>query len=87
MKFQNTISNELKDILKCCTSVTERRRIAEKHNISIHTLNSVLEGKRNITFNNHDAILELLAQAISNAKSFHMSLLDYFHETKYIKFI
>ena len=87
MKFQNTISNELKDILKCCTSVNERRRIADKHNISIHTLNSVLEGKRNITFNNHDAILELLAQAISNAKSFHMSLIDYFHETKYIKFI
>lgn len=87
MKFQNTISNELKDILKCCTTVPERRRIADKHNISIHTLNSVLEGKRNITFNNHDAILELLAQAISNAKSFHMSLIDYFHETKYIKFI
>jgi|SaaInl6LU_22_DNA_1037377.scaffolds.fasta_scaffold30639_2 hypothetical protein len=87
MKFQNTISNELKDILKCCTTVPERIKIAEKHNISIHTLNSVLEGKRNITYNNHDAILELLAQAISNAKSFHMSLIDYFHETKYIKFI
>lgn len=87
MKFENKISKELRDILKCCTSIPERRRIADKHNISIHTLNSVLEGKRNITFNNHDAILELLAQAISNAKSFHMSLLDYFHETKYIKFI
>ncbi len=87
MTFKNTISEELRDILKSCTSVKERRKIAVKHNISIHTLNSVLEGKRNITFNNHDAILELLAQAISNAKSFHMSLIDYFHETKYIKFI
>jgi len=87
MTFKNTISEELRDILKSCTSVKERINIAEKHNISIHTLNSVLEGKRNITFNNHDAILELLAQAISNAKSFHMSLIDYFHETKYINFI
>ena len=87
MKFDNTISKELIDILKCCTSIPERIRIAEKHNISIHTLNSVLEGKRNITFNNHDAIIELLAQALSNAKSFNMSLLDYFQELKYIKFI
>ena len=87
MTFKNTISEELRDILKSCTSVKERRRIAEKHNISIHTLNSVLEGKRNITLNNHDAILELISQSISNAKSHHMSLLDYFHETKYIKFI
>lgn len=87
MTFQNTISKELKDILKCCTTVEERHRIAKKHNISIHTLNSVLEGKRNITLNNHDAILELIAQAISNAKSFHMSLIDYFHEIQYIKFI
>ena len=87
MKFDNTISKELRDILKCCTSIPERIKIADKHNISIHTLNSVLEGKRNITFNNHDAILELLAQALSNAKTFHMSLLDYFQEVKYIKFI
>lgn len=87
MTFKNTISEELRDILKSCTSVTERRKIADKHNISIHTLNSVLEGKRNITLNNHDAILELIAQSITNAKSNHMSLLDYFHETKYIKFI
>ena len=68
MTFKNTISEELRDILKSCTSVKERRRISEKHNISIHTLNSVLEGKRNITLNNHDAILELIAQSISNAK-------------------
>ena len=52
MKYTKTISTELKDILKSCTTVDQRKLTAIKHEISIHTLNSVIEGKRKVNLNN-----------------------------------
>ena len=84
MKYSKTISLELKDILKSCTSVSQREETAIKHNISILTLNSVINGNRNITFKNQKCIQDLLAKAINNAKEMHFTLLDYYQEIKYL---
>jgi hypothetical protein len=82
MKYTKTISPELKDILKSCTSVEQRKQVASKHEISIHTLNSVIEGKRKVNLNNQNCITELLRISIVNARNMHYSLLDYYQELK-----
>jgi len=84
MKYSKTISPELKDILKSCTTVSQREETATNHNISIHTLNSVINGSRNITLKNQKCIQDLLAKAINNAKEMHFTLLDYYQEIKYL---
>jgi hypothetical protein len=82
MKYTKTISPQLKDILKSCTSVEQRKQVASKHEISIHTLNSVIEGKRKVNLNNQNCITELLRISIVNARNMHYSLLDYYQELK-----
>lgn len=82
MKYTKIISPELKDILKSCTSVDQRKEVASKHEISIHTLNSVIEGKRKVNLNNQKCITELLRLSIINARSMHSSLLDYYQDMK-----
>ena len=82
MKYTKTISPELKDILKSCTSVEQRKIVASKHEISIHTLNSVIEGNRKVNLNNQNCITELLRISIVNARNMHYSLLDYYQELK-----
>lgn len=84
MKYSKTISPELKDILKSCTSVEQRKEIASKYSISIHTLNSVIEGKRKVNLNNQLCITELMRVAVKNARDMHYSLLDYYQELKYL---
>ncbi len=78
MKYTKTISQELKDILKSCTSVEQRKSVASKHQISIHTLNSVIEGKRKITENNKPCVIDLLSISINKAKDMRLSLLEYY---------
>jgi|14_taG_2_1085336.scaffolds.fasta_scaffold03881_3 hypothetical protein len=82
MKYTKTISPELKDILKSCTSVEQRKQVASKHEISIHTLNSVIEGNRKVNLNNQNCITDLLRISIVNARNMHYSLLDYYQELK-----
>jgi len=82
MKYTKTISTELKDILKSCTSVEQRKLTASKHQISIHTLNSVIEGKRKVNLNNQKCITELMRIAVANARDMHTSLLDYYKDLK-----
>ncbi len=82
MKYTKTISPELKDILKSCTSVEQRKLTASKHQISIHTLNSVIEGKRKVNLNNQKCITELMRIAVANARDMHTSLLDYYKDLK-----
>ena len=84
MKYSKTISPELKDIIKSCTSVEQRKEAASKHSISIHTLNSVIEGKRKVNLNNQRCITELLRISIKNARDMNYSLLDYYQELKYL---
>jgi hypothetical protein len=87
MKYERKISEHLKQIIKNCTTIDERKKVAKRHHISFHTLNSVVDGNRNISFANQDAITELVARSIQNASAMHMSLLDYFDQIKQIKFI
>jgi len=82
MKYTKTISPELKDILKSCTSVEQRKLTASKHQTSIHTLNSVIEGKRKVNLNNQKCITELMRIAVANARDMHTSLLDYYKDLK-----
>lgn len=82
MKYTKTISPELKDILKSCTSVEQRKQVASKHEISIHTLNSVIEGNRKVNLNNQNCITDLLRISIVNARNMHYSLLGYYQELK-----
>lgn len=78
MTFNKKISTELRDILKACTSKQERLRVAEKRGVSIHTLNSVIEGKRKITENNKPCVIDLLSISINKAKDMRLSLLEYY---------
>ena len=78
MTFNKTISTELRDILKACTNKQERLKVAEKRGVSIHTLNSVIEGKRNITKNNKPCVIDLLSISINKAKDMRLSLLEYY---------
>ncbi len=82
MKYTKTISQELKDILKSCTSVEQRKLVASKHQISIHTLNSVIEGKRKVNLNNQNCVTDLMRVAVNNAKQMHYSLLDYYQDLR-----
>ena len=84
MKFTGTISKELSDILRACTTVKQRDAVATKHQISIHTINSLLEGKRKVNKNNKQCIIELLKMSIQNARDMHYSLMDYYQEIKYL---
>ena len=82
MKYTKTISPQLKDILKSCTKVEQRKEVAIKYKISIHTLNSVIEGNRKINNNNQKCLTALMSIAIKNAKEMHYTLLDYYQELK-----
>lgn len=84
MKFNKTISKELKDILIACTSVEQRKIVGNKHKVSIHTINSLLEGKRKVNKNNQKCIIELLRMSIQNARDMHYSLMDYYQEIKHL---
>ena len=78
MIFEKTISKEMRGILKACTNKQERLKVAEKRGVSIHTLNSVIEGKRNITENNKPCVIDLLSISINKAKDMRLSLLEYY---------
>ncbi len=68
----------MRGILKACTNKQERLKVAEKRGVSIHTLNSVIEGKRNITENNKPCVIDLLSISINKAKDMRLSLLEYY---------
>ena len=82
MKIKETISPELKDIIKSCTKVEQRKKVADEHKISIHTLNSLINGNRNINENNKACIIELLTKAIINAKDMNFALMDYYQSIR-----
>ena len=87
MKFKQTVSKELKSMIKACTTIVQRREVALKYDISIHTLNSLVEGNRNINESNKDSIVELLRISILNAKKMGSTLLDYYQEIKQNKIV
>tara|TARA_R110002153_G_scaffold58100_1_gene159502 strand:- start:2497 stop:2760 length:264 start_codon:yes stop_codon:yes gene_type:complete len=87
MKFNNTISKELKSMIKACTTRLQRKDVALKYDISIHTLNSLVEGNRNINARNKDCIIELLRISIINSKKMGLTLIDYYAEMKQNKLV
>ena len=78
MKFEKKISPELRNILKSCTTVAQRQEIANEHAMSLHTLNSVINGQRSITNGTKECLLDLVIKAIENAKEFNQSLINYY---------
>ena len=82
MTFDKTISPELRNILKSCTTVQQRTDLAHIHSISPHTLMAVINGKRNIVETNKSCIIDLLELAIKNAKEFNQSLIEYYNQIK-----
>ncbi len=80
MEFKEKISPSLKRLLKACTTIDQRKKIANQNNISIHTLNSIIEGKRKITDFNQQSMIDLLGVSIANAKSMSMSLTKYWNK-------
>lgn len=79
MKYQEKISPELKKVLLATTNKVQRLEVAERNNVSIHTLNSVLQGKRKVTENNKQCITELTKVAIANANKYNQSLMNYYN--------
>lgn len=77
MKYNERISPPMKRLLKTCTTIDQRKEVASQNNISIHTLNSIIEGKRKITDFNQKSLIDLLRVSIANAKSMSMSLTKY----------
>lgn len=82
MKFNKTISPELRSILKACTTVQQRNDIAHVHGFSPYTLMAVLNGKRNITETNKSCIIDLLELAVYNAKEYNQTLVQYYNQIK-----
>ena len=80
MKYNERISTPMKSLIKTCTTVDQRKEVAKQNNISIHTLNSIIEGKRKITDFNQKSLIDLLRVSIANAKSMSMSLTKYWKE-------
>lgn len=80
MKFENKISKELKSIIKACTTTLQRKDVALKYDISIHTLNSLVEGNRNINARNKACIIELLRISIVNSKKMGLTLINYYEQ-------
>ena len=78
MKFEKKISPELRNILKSCTTIAQRQQVANAHSMSVHTLNSVINGQRSITDGTKKCLLDLVIKAIENAKEFNQSLINYY---------
>ncbi len=82
MTFQDTLSVQMSKAIKDNTTIKERREVAIKFGISIHTLNSVLNSKRKISKNNVKAIVEIIRVAIHSANSKGTTLSQYKEEIK-----
>ena len=82
MTFDKTISPDLRNILKSCTTVQQRTDLAHIHSISPHTLMAVLNGKRDITETNKSCIIDLLELSMNNAKEFNQTLVQYYNQIK-----
>jgi len=82
MKFKQRTSPQLRRVIKACTTREQRENVANNHKFSIHTLNSLIEGNKNILDSNRYCISELLEIAIQNANKMGISLMKYYEEVK-----
>jgi len=78
MKFEKQISPELRNILKACTTVNQRKDVASINGMSMHTLNAMINGQRSITDSTKQSLIDLVSLSLDNAKSFNLTLTEYY---------
>jgi hypothetical protein len=80
MQFSTYLGKQLTRAIKANTTRAERQRVAERHIISVHTLNTVISGERKITNFNEPALTEIIKLAIHNANKNGKTLADYYQQ-------
>ena len=78
MKFEKQISPELRNILKACTTIQQRKDVASQNGMSLHTFNAMINGQRSITDSTKQSLIDLVSLSLDNAKSFNLSLTEYY---------
>ena len=69
MQFKNKLSPQISHAIKANTTLLEREAIAAIHEISIHTLNSVINMQRNVSEGTKNAIIDIVEVAIESANA------------------
>ena len=69
MQFKKKLSPQISHAIKANTTLLEREAIAAIHEISIHTLNSVINMQRNISEGTKNAIIDIVEVAIESANA------------------
>ena len=69
MQFKNKLSPEISHAIKANTTLLEREAIAAIHEVSIHTLNSIINRQRNISEGTKNVIIDLIEVAIESANA------------------
>tara|TARA_R110001632_G_scaffold70241_1_gene163699 strand:+ start:9264 stop:9506 length:243 start_codon:yes stop_codon:yes gene_type:complete len=77
MTFKQKLSNQMSQAIKANSTTKEREGVAAHHEISIHTLNSVINMQRNVTEDNSKALTELIGICVKNAYDNATSLVNY----------
>jgi len=78
MVFEKQISPGLRNILKACTTVQQRQDLASQNEMSMHTLNALINGQRSVTDGTKQVLIDLVGLSLTNAKSFNLSLTKYY---------
>jgi hypothetical protein len=78
MQFRPQLGKQIKRAIKANTTRAERQDVAIKNTISVHTLNSLINGDRNITTANEPALSDIIKIAIKNANNNGKTLADYY---------
>jgi hypothetical protein len=82
MKFKNTLSVQMSRAIKDNTTTNQRDAIAAIHEISIHTLNSVINRQRNVSSSNKNALIDIIEVAIHSANEKGETLSQYVEDIK-----
>ena len=76
MQFKNKLSPQISHAIKANTTKIQREAIAAIYEISIHTLNSILNRQRNVSEGTKNALIDLLEVAIESANANGEALTD-----------
>jgi hypothetical protein len=67
MIFKDKLSPQLSKAIKANTTQVQRESVAAIHEISIHTLNSVINRQRNVSDGTRNAVIDIMEVAIESA--------------------
>tara|TARA_R110000803_G_scaffold80080_1_gene145820 strand:+ start:330 stop:935 length:606 start_codon:yes stop_codon:yes gene_type:complete len=76
MQFKNKLSPQISHAIKANTTKIQREAIAAIYEISIHTLNSILNRQRNVSEGTKNALIDLIEVAIESANANGEALTD-----------